>query len=248
MIPEILHEDNHLLVVVKPPDVPVMADSSGDPDMLTMLKEFLKRRDEKPGNVFLGLVHRLDRPVGGVMVFAKTSKSASRLSAQIRERETGKEYLAVVHGIPAMVEARLCDHLLKDERTRRVSIVDASVPGSREAILTYHVEETREGCSLLRVRIITGRSHQIRVQLAALGTPIVGDRRYGDDSHDLPRENPSEKRSRVLSGVHSGNIGLWCVSMEVNHPTGGQRMQFVCAPPDAPPWNRFSSEMRAGSV
>ena len=248
MIPEILHEDNHLLVVVKPPDVPVMADSSGDPDMLTMLKDFLKRRDEKPGNVFLGLVHRLDRPVGGVMVFAKTSKAASRLSAQIRERETGKEYLAVVDGTPTREEARLCDYLLKDERTRRVSIVDASVPGAREAILTYHVEETTQGCSLLRVRILTGRSHQIRVQLAAIGTPIVGDRRYGDTSPDMPRENPSEPRSRALSGIHSGSIGLWCVSMEVNHPTGGQRMRFVCAPPAAPPWNRFSPEMLARSV
>ena len=248
MIPEILHEDNHLLVVVKPPDVPVMADSSGDPDMLTLLKDFLKKRDGKPGNVFLGLVHRLDRPVGGVMVFAKTSKAASRLSAQIRERETGKEYLAVVLGTPAREEARLCDHLLKDERTRRVSIVEASAPGAREAILHYHVVESRNGCSLLRVRILTGRAHQIRVQLAAIGTPIVGDRRYGSPSPEEFRSNPSDPAAPALSGIHSGSIGLWCVTMEVNHPTGGQRMQFVCDPPDAPPWNLFAGGTRGSSV
>lgn len=242
MIPEIVYEDNHLLVVVKPPNLPVMADSSGDPDFQSLLKAFLKERDAKPGNVFLGLVHRLDRPVGGVMVFAKTSKAASRLSAQIRERTTGKEYLAVVRGEPVPAEARLQDYLLKDERTRNVRVVDASVSGARQAVLHYRVLKAQPPLSLLWVRIETGRAHQIRVQLASRGTPIVGDQRYGGNSSE--RDASLKPLRGQLSGMadEGVDIALWCMVMEVDHPTLGHRMRFSAMPPVCQPWERFSMD------
>jgi 23S rRNA pseudouridine1911/1915/1917 synthase len=226
MNPHVLYQDNHLLVVVKPPDIPVMADSSGDADLLTLLKAWRKACEAKPGNVFLGLVHRLDRPVGGVMVFAKTSKAASRLSAQIRDRETGKTYLAVVTGDPTPAAARLCDYLVKEEQTRQVRVVPAGTKDAREAILDYQVIGRQDGMALVEVRLLTGRPHQIRVQLASRGMPIVGDRRYGADpmNGDLPG---------------SGEMALWCEAMEVNHPVSGQRQRFCASPPGTWPWSVF---------
>ncbi len=219
--PDVIYEDNHLLVVIKPRNMPVMADGSGDADLQEGLKAWLKEKYGKPGNVFLGIVHRLDRPVGGVMVFAKTSKAASRLSAQIRDRETGKEYLAVVHGVPASPEGRLRDFLLKDEATRTVRVVRSDVPGAKEALLSYRARAHANGLSLLTVRLETGRPHQIRVQLAHLGHPIVGDMRYGKGDE---------------TGI---GIALWCAVMEVDHPTTGKRMRFEADPPAIWPWKAF---------
>ncbi len=221
MNPDVLYEDNHLLVVVKPRNMPIMADESGDPDLQEALKAWLKEKYDKPGNVFLGIVHRLDRPVGGVMVFAKTSKAASRLSAQIRDQETGKIYRAVVHGVPAQPSDRLRDFLLKDDRTRNVSRVSQNTPGAKEALLDYEVLAHQNGMSMMRVKLQTGRPHQIRVQLAGIGHPIVGDARYGNNTEP------------------GTGIALWCSVMEIDHPVTGKRMRFVADPPAIWPWTAF---------
>ncbi|MCX7771808.1 MAG: RluA family pseudouridine synthase [Clostridia bacterium] len=218
---DILYEDNHLLAVVKPPDIPVQEDISGALDLLTLLKEDIKIRHQKPGNVFLGLVHRLDRPVGGVMVFARTSKAASRLSNQIRERETDKTYLCVVKGCPKALKGRLQDYLLKDQETNTTTVVKPGSPGSKEAILDYEVLDSQNGLSLVKIKLFTGRSHQIRVQMSHNGTPLFGDKKYG------------------YKGEAAG-LALWSYQMEVEHPVKKERMCFTSSPPDSFPWNLFT--------
>ena len=173
----VLFEDNHVLVVEKPAGMLSQGDLSGDLDVLTVVKQFIKTRDRKPGNVYLGLVHRLDRPVGGVMVTAKTSKAAARLSAQFRERSCEKIYHAVVSGTPEPVERELRHRLEKDRATRVTRVVTGD--RGKEARLRFRVLETANDRSLLEVHLITGLSHQIRVQLAASGHPIAGDKKYG---------------------------------------------------------------------
>ncbi|MDI9513973.1 MAG: RluA family pseudouridine synthase [Bacillota bacterium] len=219
----ILYEDNHLLVAVKPPEVPVQADSSGADDFLGMLKAYIKGKYNKPGNVYLGLVHRLDRNAGGVMVFAKTSKAASRLSDQIRRRVTAKTYLAVVHGCPENRQEHLVNYLLKDRARNRVSVVEPGTPGAREAVLNYTVLESREGLSLIRVELETGRPHQIRVQMAELGTPLYGDVKY-----------------RGFGERNMNDLALWSWRMEVEHPVKKERVAFTAPPPDTYPWNLFN--------
>lgn len=217
---KILYEDNHLLVVEKPANIASQQDETNDPDMLTLLKEDIKRRYNKPGEVFLGLVHRLDRPVGGAMVFARTSKAASRLSEQIRSRQFRKTYLAVVHGIPEKKSDTLRHYLLKNERTNTVKIVEKSVEGGKEAILDYTVLESVDGYSLLRVNLHTGRPHQIRVQLSAIGHPLYGDQKYGESVNK-----------------HGQQIALWSVEIGLMHPTLKEEMVFKSQPPDKEPWN-----------
>ncbi|MGI6640788.1 MAG: RluA family pseudouridine synthase [Limnochordia bacterium] len=216
----ILYEDNHILVVVKPPNMLAQGDSTGDLDLLTLMKEYIKVTYDKPGNVYLGLVHRLDRPVGGVMVFAKTSKAAARLSQQIREREMGRVYLAVVRGIPRHDTAVLQDYLLKDPRTNLVRVVGPNTPQAKLGRLTYEVLESRGSLSLVRVEIHTGRSHQIRVQLANAGFPLIGDARYGRGEAKLP-------------------IALWAWRLRLIHPTRKTAMEFTAEPPRRYPWNQF---------
>ena len=158
----IIYEDNHLLVVEKPINVPVQKDSSNDLDLLTMLKDYIKKKYNKPGNVYLGLVHRLDRPVGGIMVFAKTSKAASRLSEQIRNGTFKKEYLAIVCG-KVKENGTLEDYLLKDSKTNMVKVNSKG----KKSILEYIRLDYREGLSLVKINLKTGRSHQIRVQFSS---------------------------------------------------------------------------------
>jgi 23S rRNA pseudouridine1911/1915/1917 synthase len=176
---KIIYEDNHLLVVEKPPNMLTQSDSTGDADLLSVLKEDLKLRYNKPGEAYLGLVHRLDRPVGGVMVFAKTSKAASRLSEQIRNRTFKKNYYAVVHGMPEKSFGTYEDYLYKDEETNTVSVVTEESGKGKIARLDYEVLENWEGMSLVKINLHTGRSHQIRVQFANAGQPLFGDRKYG---------------------------------------------------------------------
>ncbi|MEK4026092.1 RluA family pseudouridine synthase [Sporosarcina sp. FSL W7-1283] len=219
----ILYEDNHLLVVEKPVNIPVQEDRSGDVDVLSALKEDIKRRYQKPGNVYLGLVHRLDRPVGGVMVFAKTSKAASRLSDQLRRGTIDRQYLAVVHGVPKKKQATLRHFLYKDRQKNQVFSVDRNYPEAKAASLDYHLLGKESNKSILNVRLHTGRSHQIRVQMATEGFPLFGDQKYGSRVN-----KPGEQ------------IALWAHTLEFAHPTTKETLRFVSKPPNLYPWELWN--------
>lgn len=219
----VLYEDNHILVVVKPPNVLSQGDDTGDTDMLTLLKSDIKVRFGKPGNVYLGLVHRLDRPVGGVMVFAKTSKAASRLSESIRKGDFSKSYLAVVHGKPERTADTLTDYLYKDEAVNTVSVVPELSGKGKKAVLDYRVKTSSEGLSLVEVDLRTGRPHQIRVQLAAIGHPLYGDQKYGRELNRTGQQ-----------------LALWSAGLGFPHPTLKQPQHFESLPPDEYPWDLFS--------
>lgn len=223
----VLYEDNHLIVVVKPVNVPTQEDNSRDPDLLTIVKQDLKHRHGKPGNVYLGLVHRLDRPVGGVMVFAKTSKAASRLSDAVRTRSIRKRYTAVVNGRPKQPQGTLTHYLLKDPRTNTVSVVPPNKSGAKDAVLDYEVLDYQEGLSLVRVELHTGRPHQIRVQFAAIGCPLVGDQRYG--AH---LTKPGQQ------------IALWSTELSFEHPTTKETLRFSSKPPKEFPWFLWSERLQ----
>lgn len=215
----ILYEDNHLLVVEKPVNIPVQEDKSGDEDFLTILKNDIKIRYNKPGNVYLGLVHRLDRPVGGVMVFAKTSKAASRLSDIIRRNKLDRKYLGVVRGTPQKKEAKLENYLYKDSKKNKVHVVSANHKGAKKAVLEYKTIGSKEQLSLLSIQLHTGRSHQIRVQLSTMRCPLYGDQKYGQHVN-----RPGQQ------------IALWARSLEFPHPTTKELMTFTSNPPNEYPW------------
>lgn len=219
----IVFEDNHILVVVKPQNVPTQEDSSKDKDMLTMLKEYLKETYNKPGNVYLGLVHRLDRPTGGLMVFAKTSKAASRLSESIRNKEIEKNYLACVLGTPKDRRADLVNYLKKDTKNNIVAIAPQSEEGAKKAELTYNTLEHNEKFSLLEMKLHTGRSHQIRVQLSYIKHPVFGDVKYGGNL------------------VKGANLALWAYQLKFAHPVTKQNLNFISFPPvEELPWKYFN--------
>ena len=211
----IIYEDNHLLVVEKPINIPVQADNSKDPDLLTMLKDYLKNKYSKPGNVYLGLVHRLDRPVGGVMVFAKTSKAASRLSEQIRNNTFHKEYLAVVCG-KTNDRDTFVDKLLKDHKKNIVKVNN----NGKLSELEYELLDYKEGLSLVKINLKTGRSHQIRVQFSHHGFPLYGDQKYNTDT---PKDQ----------------IALFASKIEFIHPTTKENVIFELPKPDRYPFNIF---------
>jgi len=213
----IIYEDNHLLVVEKPVNVPVQEDDSHDLDFLTMLKDYIKKRDNKPGNVYLGLVHRLDRPVGGIMVFAKTSKCASRLSEQVRTRTLKKTYYAVVLG-KLENKGTFKDYLLKDTKTNIVK-VDKN---GKEAILDYELIDYKDNLSLVKINLKTGRSHQIRVQFSTRGHALYGDNKYN-------------KEAKV-----GEQIALFAKSLELIHPTTKEVMNFNLELKNKYPWNIFN--------
>lgn len=203
---KILYEDNHIIVVVKECNVPVQEDSSKDIDMLTMIKRYLKEKYNKAGNVYLGLVHRLDRPVGGVMVFAKTSKAASRLSNEIRLGKVEKKYIALVHNKTKDKDI-LKDKLIKDEKTHMSYVNDLG----KESILEYNLLNYKNNMSLLDINLITGRHHQIRVQLSHHGYPIYGDQKYGIDKEGI-------------------QIHLWAYKLKFKHPVKDEIMNFTYYP------------------
>ena len=227
----VLYEDNHLLVVEKPANVPVQADASGDEDLLTACKGYVKEKYQKPGEVYLGLVHRLDRPVGGVMVFARTSKAAARLTEQFSAHRAEKRYAAVVEG-SAPGEGRLSDFLWKDERTNTTSVVPEGTAGAKLAKLSYRTLAREKGLSLLDVSLQTGRPHQIRVQLSHSGLPIRGDQRY----------NPNAKAGE--------QIRLWAYALTIAHPTLKEPMTFYALPPfpEFPTAMKYLPAFRAGSA
>ena len=219
MIP-IIYEDNHLLVVIKPVNVPTQQDESGDIDLLSLLKEDIKNKYQKPGNVYLGLVHRLDRPAGGVMVFAKTSKSASRLSDQVRTHTMNKHYYAVVRGLPYPSSGTLQHYLVKDTANNIVTTSTAQNKEAKSAILHYKVKGHHENLSLLEIDLITGRSHQIRVQFSSIGCPLYGDQKYG-----IHVNKPGQQ------------MALWSTMLSFNHPITKELIEFHSAPPTAYPWD-----------
>jgi 23S rRNA pseudouridine1911/1915/1917 synthase len=214
-----LYEDNHVLAVYKPAGMLSQGDLTGDLDLLTLAKEILKRRDNKLGNVYLGLVHRLDRPVAGVMIVAKTSKAAGRLSKQFRERSTKKIYRAVVEGRPEQDRATLTHRLQKDRANRLSRVVGLNEQG-RDGVLSYRVLDSSADHSLIEVDLKTGLSHQIRVQLSTIGCPILGDRKYG---------------STMAGG--SGTIALYARAITFHHPVKNEPMTIVAEPPPNWPWS-----------
>lgn len=217
----VIYEDNHIIVVEKPCNIPSQADKTGDSDMLTSVKEYIKEKYNKPGEVFLGLVHRLDRPVGGVMVFARTSKAASRLSEAIRAKDFSKKYLAVVEGCFEEKTGTLEDYLFKDEALNKSRVVSKDKKGAKLARLHYEVIEEVNGKSLIRINLETGRHHQIRVQFSNAGHPLVGDQKYG-------KSNP---------GVQ---IALWAYELEFKHPTKDEVLKFNAFPKKIGPWKDFN--------
>jgi 23S rRNA pseudouridine1911/1915/1917 synthase len=198
--------------------MPSQADASGDMDMLTELKGYIGIKYRKPGNVYLGLVHRLDRPAGGVMVFARTSKAAARLGAQFQAHAQGRKYLAVVEGA-LEAPARLSDHLLKGA-DGMVRVVPEGTEGAKRAELMTTPIAVRSGLTLVDVELYTGRAHQIRVQHAHIGHPLWGDMRYGN-------------------GVPGRQLALWAHSLAIEHPTRGEILTFQSKPPRSGAWEDF---------
>ncbi len=221
---KVIYEDNHLLVVEKPVNILSQGDDTNDKDMVNLLKNYVKEKYNKPGNVFIGLVHRLDRPVGGVMVFAKTSKAASRLSEQVRNKSFKKTYRAVIHGTMNKKEDTLKDYLYKNKKTNMVSVVNKNHKEAKNAELDYETLQSKNNFSLVQIDLKTGRPHQIRVQFASRKHPLFGDQRYGQDVNKVGQQ-----------------IALWSYKIEITHPTTKEKMEFICEPPKEYPWDLFSN-------
>jgi 23S rRNA pseudouridine1911/1915/1917 synthase len=215
---EILHEDNHCIAVNKPAGLLTQADATGAPALIDLVRADLKVRYRKPGNVFVGLVHRLDQPTSGVVVFARTSKAAGRLSAQFRAGTVEKLYWAVVEGTPPEDAGEWTDWLWKDEGRNLVRVAAADTPGARMARVAFAVLGRAAGTTLLELRPLTGRSHQLRVQLASRGLPILGDRKYGASG----RLQALDGRARVA--LHARRIAF-------THPTRPEAIAVVAAVP-----------------
>jgi len=217
----IIYEDNHILVIEKPINILVQADDSNDIDLLTMLKKYLKEKYNKPGNVYLGLVHRLDRPVGGLMVFAKTSKASSRLSEQVRCRNLKKVYYAVVENNLSK-KGTLKDYLVKDNKTNNSYVTNEKL--GKEAILNYEVLDSIDNFSLVKIDLVTGRSHQIRVQFSSRGNPLYGDFRYNKNVKD------------------GSQIALFAKELSFTHPTTKEVLHFSIDLPNRYPYTLFGGK------
>ena len=219
----ILYEDNHVIVVMKPQNIASCPDESGDNNLLDLIKEYVRTKYDKKGNVYIGLVHRLDRPTGGVMVFAKTSKAAGRLSEQMRTGDFEKKYLTVLCGTLTGKSGRLVNYLKKNTVNNMVYLCTQGTDGAKEAILDYRVLEERSGLSLTEIKLHTGRSHQIRVQMSGISHPVYGDMRYGGEQ------------------AVKGNLALWAYSLAFTHPVTKERLRFLILPPaEETPWKHFN--------
>jgi 23S rRNA pseudouridine1911/1915/1917 synthase len=215
----VLYEDNHLLAVVKPPGLATMGLAGGEPTLLSLAKDYVKQRYHKPGNVYLGVVSRLDAPVTGVLLLARTSKAARRLTEQFRSRTVKKTYWALVEGAVRPPAGDYVDWVRHDERHRRMHVARQGMDGVQEARLVYRTLRALEGISLVEVELHTGRKHQIRLQFSAHGHPVVGDRKYGSGR------------------PFSAGIALHARRLVVSHPTNGQPLELVAPLPQA--WNRL---------
>ena len=211
---QILFEDNHLLVINKKVGQLVQGDKTGDESLLDSIKNFIKVRDNKPGNVFLGLVHRIDRPTSGLVIYAKTSKALSRLTQMVKNREIKKTYWAVVAKEMIPQSQRLVHYLKKNEKNNKAIIFTKPTEGAKEAILTYNIIKTLDNYLLLEIDLETGRHHQIRAQLSKIGASIKGDLKYG-----APRSNPD------------GGISLHARKLEFIHPVTKEHVEIVAPVP-----------------
>ncbi|MDE5842792.1 MAG: RluA family pseudouridine synthase [Muribaculaceae bacterium] len=210
---EVIYEDNHIIVVKKESGEIVQGDKTGDTPLSDHIKAYLKEKYNKPGNVFCGVVHRIDRPVAGIVVFAKTSKALSRLNEMLRKNELHKTYWAVVEGKPAQPEGTLECYMRSDGRTNKSHICPPSHPDAKKAILKYHTVATGDRYSILEIQLITGRKHQIRLQLSSMGNPIKGDLKYG-----ARRSNPD------------GGISLLAKHIEFTHPVSKLPISLTLPP------------------
>lgn len=219
---KILFEDNHIIVVLKPQGLASCPDESQDENLLDLVKSYIKTTYQKAGNVYTGLVHRLDRPTGGVMVFAKTSKAAGRLSEQMRTGDFDKRYLAVLVGTPNPESGKLVNWLKKNTVNNMVYLTPQGTEGAKLASLEYRIAGKTDALSLAEIKLHTGRSHQIRVQTAGIAHPVYGDMRYGGEK------------------AVKGKLALWAYSLSFTHPVTKERLRFICEPPvDENPWNKF---------
>lgn len=223
---EILYEDNHIIIVNKLPGEIVQGDKTGDTPLVEALKTFIKERDAKPGNVFLGVVHRLDRPVGGAVIFAKTSKALSRLNEMLRQGKIHKTYWTLTRGVPDPPEAELTHYITTVERNNKSYASAKPSPSAKEARLRYRLLASGEHYNLLEIELLTGRKHQIRVQLSAIGCPIKGDLKYGDR-----RSNPD------------GSISLLARHISFVHPVSGKSIEVVAPVPDQQPWTDLAASI-----
>ena len=211
---QIVYEDNHMMVIKKKAGQLVQGDKTGDLSLLELIKDFIKKRDDKPGNVFLGLVHRIDRPTSGLVIYAKTSKSLSRLTVMVKDREVKKTYWALVAKELIPRSQRLVHYLQKNEKTNKATVFVKPTDGAKESILTYNVIKTLDNYQLLEVDLETGRHHQIRAQLSKIGVPIKGDLKYG-----APRSNPD------------GGISLHARKLNFIHPVTKENIEITAPVP-----------------
>jgi 23S rRNA pseudouridine1911/1915/1917 synthase len=220
----VIYEDNHLLVLNKPAGMLVHGDKTGDISYLSIAKDYIKKRYKKPGDVFMGTVHRLDRPVSGCLILARTSKALSRLNRMMQSREIDKTYLAIISAPPQEMSGKVEHFLIKDHKTNKVKVVKGHNKKGKKAMLSYQVIANADEYFLVEVKPATGRPHQIRVQLNALGIPIVGDGKYG---------SPLALSDR--------SIGLHCYKMSFIHPVKKEKMNFIAGIPQNALWDRFKS-------
>ncbi len=223
---QVLHIDNHTIVVNKQPSDIVQGDKTGDETLAEKVKQYIKEKFNKQGNVFCGVVHRLDRPTSGALVFARTSKGLSRLNEQFRDKTTRKVYWAVVESLPKPPEAKLEHFLKKNEKQNKSYASDVEIPGSKKAVLSYKVIASSDNYHLLEIELETGRHHQIRCQLATIGCIIKGDLKYG------------AKRSNK-----DGSIHLHARHLEFFHPTSKELIQITAPVPEDPLWQFFESRI-----
>jgi 23S rRNA pseudouridine1911/1915/1917 synthase len=219
----VIYEDNHLIAINKPAGALVHGDETGDTTLSDLVKEYIKIRYGKPGDVFLGVIHRLDRPVSGVVIFARTSKALERMNKMLREHTMEKTYLAIVAVRPEEFSGRLVHHLIKDEQKNITRAYASKKTGTKEAILEYHLVGELDAKVLLEVHPITGRPHQIRTQLSKIGSPIIGDLKYG-------AEYP----------LHDKSIALHCYKMAFVHPVKNEKVVIKADPPSLAIWRTFT--------
>jgi 23S rRNA pseudouridine1911/1915/1917 synthase len=219
----VIYEDNHIIAINKPAGALVHGDETGDKTLADAVKQYIKIRYNKPGDVFLGVIHRLDRPVSGVVIFARTSKALIRMNKMMQEKTISKKYLAIVSARPEELSGTLTHHISKDETKNTVRAYASKKPGTKEAILNYQLKGELDGKILLEVEPLTGRPHQIRVQLSKINCPIIGDLKYG-----------------ATYPLQDKSIALHCMQMSFLHPVGNEQVTIKAEPPHIFPWNTFS--------